>query len=155
MILLRADTGLPCVFYGDLYGCLGPDLDGRSFTGPVSGGALLPRLMLARKHYAYGSQLDYFDDPHCIGFTRTGHPSRSGGAGLAVVLTNGWTFASKHMFVGAEHAGQRWTDILRCCWGEVVIDEVGWGLFPVGPRSTAVWVSSTAENRQAVDTFNL
>ncbi|EON97142.1 putative alpha-amylase protein [Phaeoacremonium minimum UCRPA7] len=99
LILLRADTGLPCVFYGDLYGCIEPEVDGRTFSSLASGGVLVPKLMLARKLYAYGSQLDYFDQTNCIGFTRTGHPSRSGGAGLAVVLTSGWTFASKRIDV--------------------------------------------------------
>ena len=155
LILLRADTGLPCVFYGDLYGCIEPEVDGRTFSSPASGGVLVPKLMLARKLYAYGSQLDYFDQTNCIGFTRTGHPSRSGGAGLAVVLTSGWTFASKRMYVGTRHAGERWTDILHCCWGEIIIDENGWGLFPVGPRSTAVWVNSAAEGRQFMDRFDL
>lgn len=112
---------------------------------------VLPKLVLARRKYAYGPQLDYFDEPDCIGFTRLGHRSQSGGAGLAVILSNGWEFTAKRMNVGKHHAGEQWTDILRWCWGEVVIDENGWGAFPVSPRSVSVWASKTASGREHLD----
>ncbi len=115
----------------------------------------MPKMMLARKLWAYGTQFDYFDDPHCVGFTRLGHPSRSGGHGLAVVMTNGWEFARKKMFVGRHHAGELWTDLLRWCPGHVVIDEAGWGDFPVGHRSVTIWVNSGAVGREMVDSFVL
>ena len=94
MILLRANAGLPCVFYADLYGSMGQkphdkenkDTDDNThstFIPPTSGGAILPKMILARKHWAYGTQMDYFDDASCVGFTRFGHPSRSNGDGLA------------------------------------------------------------------------
>lgn len=156
-ILLRADSGLPCVFYGDLYGYLKP---GNDFAEPPFGGQLIPKLMLARKLYAYGPQADYFDHPHSIGFTRLGHPALNGlqhskGAGLAVVMTNGWSYATKTMFVGKQHAGQRWTDLLASCWGEVVIDTEGWGVFACAPRSVAVWVHRDAPGRSEVDNHTL
>lgn len=157
LILLRANTGIPCVFWADLYGSFGPDPkpDRSSFRPPVSGGIILPRLLLARQFYAYGTQADYFDQPECIGFARFGHTSRSGGAGCAVVLNIGWTFATKRMCVGARHAGERWTDLLRWTWGSVVIDAQGYGVFPVGPRGVAVWVDEKAEGRDLVDEFTL
>ena len=52
LILLRQD-GLPCVFYGDLYGIPHDDIP------PVDG---LRRLIKLREAYAYGSQTDYLDD---------------------------------------------------------------------------------------------
>lgn len=145
LILLRANAGHPCVFYSDLYGSSGRD--GRSIP-PTSGGLVLPKIMLARVLYAYGTQIDYFDKPHCIGFTRLGHKSQSGGAGLAVLISNGWEVATKRMNVGRQHAGERWTDILRWSWGEIVIDGDGWGVFRVGPRSVSLWASKTASGRQ-------
>ena len=132
-----------------------PKPDYSNFIPPTSGGAVLPRMMLARRFWAYGSQLDYLDEPHCIGFTRTGHPSKSGGAGLAVLITNSWEYQTKKMRVGRRHAGERWTDVLRWCPGSVIIDSDGFGLFPVAHRSVSVWVSSTAEGREFVDTFVL
>ncbi|KAK4175800.1 family 13 putative glycoside hydrolase [Triangularia setosa] len=150
LILLRANTGLPCVFYSDLYGSFasGPS----SFIPPMSGNpALLARLILIRKLYAYGTQNDYFSSRDCVGFTREGHPSRSGGAGLAVVMSNGWNSSTEKMFVGRQHGGEKWIDFLRLCPGEVVIDEEGWGNFLVpGNRGCSVWVSGRAERRDEV-----
>jgi alpha-amylase len=112
-------------------------------------------MMLARKLWAYGSQYDYFDDPRCVGFTRLGHDSKSGGHGLAVVMTNSWEHATKSMFVGRHHAGETWTDLLKWCPGQVVIRDDGWGDFPVGHRSVAVWVNAQADGREEVDTLVL
>ncbi|KAK0724498.1 alpha-amylase-like protein [Lasiosphaeris hirsuta] len=155
LILLRANAGIPCVFWSDLYGSFGqhPRPDRGNFIPPNSGGAVLPKMMLARQLWAYGSQFDYLDQPHCIGFTRHGHPARSGGDGLAVVMTNGWAFASKKMFVGEAHAREVWTDVLRWCPGKVVIDSAGWGEFPVACRSVSVWVNRAAQGREFVDSF--
>lgn len=153
LILLRADCGLPCVFYGNLYGY--PRPDGRGFVEPPFGGNMLPKIVLARKIYAYGRQLDYFDHPHCIGFTRLGHLAdgypADVGSGLAVLMTNGWTYTTKRMFVGTEHAGQRWTDLLHGCWGEVEIDQDGWGVFAVGPRSVTMWVNTQDGRRHEIE----
>jgi alpha-amylase len=57
------------------------------------------------------------------------------------------------MFVGGECAGEVWTDVLRWCPGRVVIGADGVGVFPVGPRSVAVWVNCAAEGREMVDDF--
>jgi alpha-amylase len=64
LILLRAHSGYPCVFYGDLYGMKGPRA-----TSPSCGGKLA-QIVLARTLYAYGHQTDYFDQAHCIGTPR-------------------------------------------------------------------------------------
>lgn len=112
---------------------------------------VIPKIILARRMYAYGPQIDYFDRPDSIGFTRVGHPSKSGGAGLAVVISNGWKVTEKRMNVGRQHAGERWTDVLSLCWGEVVIDQNGWGIFGVGARSVSAWASRTAFGRDNLD----
>jgi alpha-amylase len=149
IILLHCSSVHPCVFYADLYGSSGssPHLS----TPPTSGGHILPRLIVLRDLYAYGPQLSYFDTPCCIGFTRQGHKSKSGGAGLAVIMSNAWGVSEKRMNVGKQHAGEVWTDVLKWCWGEVAIDEEGWGDFGVGPRSVSVWVDKRAVGRQKVD----
>ena len=112
--------------------------------------------MLSRKFWAYGTEVSYFSDSKtCIGFSRFGHPSQSGGAGLAVVANTAWRYDTKRMCVGRRHAGERWTDVLGQVWGEVVVDESGHGTFPVGPRGLAVWVSKEAKGREIVELFAL
>lgn len=116
---------------------------------------MLPRLLLARRLYAYGPQADYLDRPECVGFARAGHPARSGGAGCAVVVNAGWECAAKRMCVGAAHEGERWTDLLRMTWGVVEIGAGGYGTFPVGPRGVSVWVDEKAEGRGLIEGFEL
>jgi alpha-amylase len=147
MILLRRDSGYPCVFYGDLYGILGPKP-----RRPACGGKL-PRLVLARKMYAYGVQRDYVDEAECIGWTREGSGTRktSKAAGMAVMLSTGWSWKEKKMCVGKQHAGEVWTDIMGWAWGEVTIDQAGEGVFPVGHKSMSVWVDKNAPGRKKMD----
>lgn len=137
-ILLRRE-GLPCVFYGDLYGI---PHDG---IPPVAG---LETLLLARKRCAYGQQVDYLDGPDIIGFVRggeDGHP----GSGLAAVLTDG-PGGSKTMCVGAWFAGQTFVDCLGNRKEPVVISPVGTADFPVNGGSVSVYVpAETAESMRA------
>ena len=63
LILLRKD-GLPCVFYGDYYGIPAKNVSAKKDW--------LEKLIYARKNFAYGSQIDYFNDTHIIGWVRTG-----------------------------------------------------------------------------------
>jgi alpha-amylase len=122
----------------------------------MAGGLTLPRMMLARRLWAYGTQREYFtEDKDCVGFTREGHPSQSAGAGMAVVMTTAWEYRFQRMCVGRRHAGERWTDVVKFCYGEVVIDEHGFGLFPCSPRMVSVWVNREAESRDAVDALTL
>lgn len=60
LILLQKD-GNPCIFYGDMYGL---NVDGSMV--PACDGKL-PIMAQARKHYAYGEQENYFDEPNCVG----------------------------------------------------------------------------------------
>lgn len=147
MILLKKDNGYPCVFYGDLYGIQGPKP-----RRPACGGKL-PRLVLARKLYAYGVQREYAEKAECIGWTRegSGRKKSNKAAGIAVVLNTGWSFNEKRMCVGKQHAGEVWTDIMGWAWGEMTIDQAGEAVFPVGHRSLSVWVNKTAPGRKTMD----
>ncbi|WP_057490519.1 alpha-amylase [Streptococcus orisasini] len=130
LILLRQE-GTPCVFYGDYYGISG-DFAQESFQ------AILDKLLYARKQYVYGPKEDYFDHPNCIGWTYLGdeeHPH-----GLAVVMTNseaGW----KHMTMGEHNRNKVFVDYLGNCSEEVILDDQGWGDFPVQAGSVSVWVN--------------
>lgn len=147
LILLR-NSGYPCVFYGDLYGLRGGVPN--DYLPPSAQGKI-PDLCLARKLYAYGEQNDYFDDPHCIGWVRRGTWDRTDG--VAVCLSNtGW--AEKRMWVGKEHGGERWTDLLGWEGREVVIDGDGWGIFSVGGCSASVFVNQAARGREKFGKFN-
>lgn len=127
LILLRED-GLPCLFYGDYYGIEG-EFAQESFQ------EVLDTLLYARKELAYGEQADYFDDPNCIGWTRSGN---EGGTPLAVTISND-VANSKTMEIGSDWAGQTFHDILGNCSDTVTIDEDGWGDFPVSEKSVSVW----------------
>lgn len=127
LILLRED-GLPCLFYGDYYGIEG-EFAQESFQ------EVLDTLLYARKELAYGEQIDYFDDPNCIGWTRSGN---EGGTPLAVTISND-VANSKTMEIGSDWAGQTFHDILGNCSDTVTIDEEGWGDFPVSEKSVSVW----------------
>ncbi|KAK3396735.1 glycoside hydrolase superfamily [Sordaria brevicollis] len=143
LILLRS-SGYPCVFYGDLYGLCTPTPSQPNPTSPTSPPlTILPRLLLARKYFAYGPQDDYFDYRTCIGWTRHGTWDRPTGR-CAVVMSNageGW----KRMYVGTECAGQKWEDVLGWRGEKVVIGEDGWGTFWCGGCSVGVWVWEGAE----------
>lgn len=140
LLLLRRD-GHPCVFFGDLYGTCDPYPE-----PPVQH---LPELLLARKLYAYGKQLDYFNRPDCIGWVRQGSEDRPDG--LAVVMS--WTQAAEAesqicMQVGREHAGEVWTDVLGLEAAVVMIDENGLGLFPCARNSMACFANKDAKGRK-------
>ena len=127
LILLRND-GLPCLFYGDYYGIDG-EFAQESFK------EVLDTLLYARKDLAYGEQTDYFDDPNCIGWTRSGNEDCTP---LAVTISND-AANNKSMEIGSDWAGQTFYDILGNCSDTVTIDEDGWGDFPVSEKSVSVW----------------
>ncbi|KAJ7598458.1 alpha-amylase [Mycena floridula] len=138
LILLRPD-GYPCVFWGDLYGCKGDDPQ-----EPVS---QLSDLIRARKLFAYGELRDYWDHINCVGWVRTGDPE-NGRDGCAVVLCNGDGEGVKHMEVGSEHVGEKWTDILGWYPDTVTIGEDGWADFKCNERSVSVWTKVDAKGRE-------
>ena len=126
MLLLRKDA-VPCVFYGDLYGI---PHDG---IAPVKG---LSKMLRIRKESLYGEMHDYLDDFHCIGWTFEG---KEGGSAVAVILTNECR-NQKRMYVGKQHAGKVYRDVLENRKEEVVIGEDGMGEFLVEGGSISVYL---------------
>lgn len=137
IILLRQE-GYPTIFYGDIYGTQG------KFAEPPSCGGKLPDLCLARKLYAYGEQNDYFEEPNCIGWVRLGTWDKPDGC--AVVMSNAGR-GQRRMFVGKEHVGETWTDLLGR-ETEIKIDDEGWGTFNCPGVSVAIWVNTAAAGRE-------
>lgn len=144
-ILLRKD-GLPCVFWGDLFGTHGPQAEQPACQvadGNVQGGqrrSLLPDLMRCRKLFAYGKQKDYFDSPTCAGWTRTG----AGQGGCAVILNVSQRGTVKKMQIGSP--GEAWIDVLGLIKEKVRIDATGSGLFPCKGLSASVFVRADDPN---------
>lgn len=132
LILLR-ESGLPTLFYGDYYGeSLGEKSEGY--------GKLLDPLLTLRKNHAYGEEVDYFDHPNTIGWTRLGskeHPD-----GIAVIMTNG-DEGFKKMSMGALNADSTFIDYLGNHPDEVQLDENGEADFPVKAGSVSVWINKS------------
>ncbi len=135
IILLRVD-GMPCVFLGDLDGCV-EDGD-QPATEPMSN---LPRFIKSRKHYAYGEQRDYWDHPSCVGWTRAGDEHHDG---CAVVLCVGDDEGKKWMEVGGRYKGKTFIDILGWHQGEITVNDDGWAEFVSPAHSCSIWVPKDA-----------
>lgn len=127
LILLR-EAGYPCVFCGDWQGI--------AHDGIPAVGTQLEKLLAIRAKYAYGAQHDYFDDCHCIGWTREEY-------GMAVLLSAHGD-SDKKMYVGRQHAGRVYTDALGNAQGEVTVDSDGNGLFYVKDGTVSVWLQKQA-----------
>lgn len=56
-------------------------------------------------------------------------------------------YNEKYMFVGKQHQGEIWTDVLGWEQMEVRIDENGMGMFPCPSVSLAIWVNKAATGR--------
>lgn len=132
-LILLQDSGIPCVFYGDLYGLP------HDKVKPVAG---LRQLIKLRKSYAYGLQTDYFDDPSIVGFTRSGDEWHSG-SGLAVLMTDS-DGGKKRMKVSPNLAGQKLYNVLNGLFEPVTLDDEGYGEFYVDGGSVSVWATEQA-----------
>ncbi|RYY56595.1 MAG: alpha-amylase [Chitinophagaceae bacterium] len=143
LILLRKG-GFPCVFFPDVYGT--------EYCGQNKGATdceicipplnELPALMDARRYHAYGEQVDYFDDPNCIGWTRAGHPGIPG-SGLVVLVSNASATKSKLMRLPEAFSGKELVNIFDAA-DRVLLNETATGTFMVAPGKVAVWVLSAA-----------
>lgn len=128
-LILLMQHGYPCVFYGDYYGVAGGESPHRG---------LIDTLLEARKKYAFGDQVDYFDHANTVGFLRPGdefHPD----SGVAVLMSIGKD-GDKPMNVGKHRAGEVWHEITGSIPDEVTIDDEGNGAFWVHGGKLAVWV---------------
>ena len=121
--------GYPCLFYGDYYGIKGE-------KSPHT--RIIDILLDARRKYAYGDQIEYFDHPSTIGFIRTGDEEHNG-SGLVFLMSNDEA-GSKIMSLGGKHKGEVWHEITGSISEEITLDEEGNGEFSVESRNLAVWV---------------
>lgn len=135
LILLR-EQGLPCVFYGDLYG-IPRELPGREIK-PVK---KLERLLGIRQKYGHGEQKDYFNHPNRIAWTR--------GSGMVVVMSNTNVEVSDSgnlervddgEWILFGKPGQVFVDLLGNRLEEVTVGDNGWAKFLVATSSVSVWV---------------
>lgn len=141
LILLR-EQGLPCIFYPAMYEAKYADhKNGEEVYVELNTVPNLEQMIRTRNKLAYGMQRDYFDHPNTIGWTRSGIPEKPG-SGCAIVMTNG-SAGLKHMEIGKEHAGKIYVDICGHP-DKVVINDEGWSEFPVGDKSTGVWIQEEA-----------
>lgn len=137
LILLRRG-GYPCVFAADYYGTeyKGVGKDGNEYEIVMpSHKWIIDRFLGVRRTHAFGEQNDYFDDPHCVGWTRLGNAEHPGG--LAVLLSNDGD-GVKPMQAGASDA--TYIDHTQHIEEPVVTNEEGWGEFRCKPGSVSVWV---------------
>lgn len=135
MILLTKD-GYPCLFYGDYYGCGGDQATAAKKD-------MLDPLLEARKKYAYGDEIKYFDHPNCIAIQRLGdikHPN----SGLVCILSNGDANYKKITF-NTDFARNIFYDITGNVKEKIVLDSNGRGRFVCNGGSVSVWVK---ENNQ-------
>ena len=131
MILLR-QQGYPCIFYGDYYGIPHNQISGLRDT--------LDILLYLRKNLAYGIQHDYFDDPHVVGFTRSGDAKHTGG--LAVLLSDQMG-GQKKMCIDTSYAHVCYRDCLHPEKDSVILDENGCGTFLVDSGSLSIYIPDT------------
>ena len=132
LTLLRKD-GIPCVFYGDYYGIPEKEISDKN--------EILNNLLRARKYFAYGNQVDYFNDNDIIGFVREGdeeHPD----SGLAVVMTNR-NGGSIEMNLGEKLSNSVFYDCTGNIEETVSTDENGNGSFYCKDGSCSVWIKKT------------
>lgn len=141
LVLLR-EQGVPCVFYPDLYGASYKDQgdDGGEYQIDLPVIPELAQLIAARQRFSNGAQTDYFDDKHCIAFSRSGTEQAPG---CVVVLTNG-AESGKAVGLGEALANTTWRDFLGHREEEIVTDEHGNATFTVNGGSVSVWI--LAEN---------
>lgn len=129
LILLRKD-GMPCVFYGDLYGIPSKEISPKK--------DMLEKLLYLRKHFAYGVQVDYFNDPHIIGWVRQGD-SEHYNSGMVVIMTNA-AGGCLQMNVGKKLADCVLYDYTGNLKEPIYVDQDGNGIFYVNGGSVSVWV---------------
>ncbi len=136
-ILLRRE-GYPCIFYADYYGAEYEDYgrDGsRHRVVMPSHRWLIDKFLYARKHFAYGPQIDYVDHWNRVGWTRLGdeqHPKA-----MAVLMSDGQE-GTKWMDVGRPH--MTFKDLTEHVKEPVVTNEQGWGEFRCNGGSVSVWI---------------
>jgi alpha-amylase len=136
LILLR-EAGYPCVFYGDYYGAEYPNCRGGYPVILYSHRFLIDRFLKARQEFAYGQQIDYFDHPNVIGWTRLGDPAHP--KGLAVVMSNG---GAGYKWMDVRRPNRKFIDLTGHQPQPIVTNGDGWGCFTCPAGSVSVWVET-------------
>lgn len=137
-IILLREQGYPCIFFADYYGAHYKDYgrDGNEYEIWLNSHQwIIDRFLFARKYYAYGSQYDYFDHPHIMGWTRLGSETHS--RAMAVLLSNE-AGGSKWMEVGKPNT--TFFDITEHIKEPVTTNNDGWGEFRCNGGSVSVWL---------------
>lgn len=137
LILLR-EQGVPAIFYPDLFGAQYEDSGDDGNTHQIELGKVneLESLISARQKYAWGIQTDYFDDPNCIAFVRSGTAEQPG---CVVVLSN-HEQGAKQIILGDTFSNSHWRDITGNQDAEVECNDEGAGEFTCNAGSVSVWV---------------
>jgi len=137
LILLRAE-GYPCIFYPDYYGAEYDDRgrDGNSYHISLPAHRfLIDRFLQARRDHAYGPQLDWFDHPNTIGWTRLGDSSHP--KALGVIMSNG---SDGVKWMRVDRVNTSFTDITGHSAEPVITNADGWGEFRCPGGKVSVWV---------------
>ncbi len=115
------------------------------YGNPARNRPLVPnlgKLIKIRRWYAYGEQVDHFDDDHLVGWVRKGDIEHEN-SGLAVVMSDG-DAGTLPMEIGTQFAGEQFYDAMGHCPQPVTIDENGVGQFPTEARCMSVWMRRSA-----------
>lgn len=144
LILLRKD-GYPCIFAADYYGAnyKGKGNDGKEYEiEMLSHQLILDKFLDVRRKYAYGQQHDYFDHPHCVGWTRIGNEDHPGG--MAVLISNKES-ARKSMLTASPNT--TYIDATKHIKTQVKTNNEGWGEFHCQASSVSVWIPKLKKNK--------
>lgn len=138
-ITLLRERGIPCVFYPSLYEAKYlTEKNGEEIYVEMNKVEGLEQIMKIRHKLAYGTQLDYFDDKHIVGWTREGIQEMES-SGCAVLLSNN-NDGEKWMSLGERNAGRKLIDALHKQPDTVTLNEKGEGMFKVHGRAVSVWI---------------
>ncbi|MCY0976775.1 alpha-amylase [Chryseobacterium wangxinyae] len=138
-IILLTKDAYPCVFYPDLFGAEYTDQkDGEEQHIIMPKVEILPKLMEARKLFAHGEQIKYFDHKNCIAFVRKGEKDHPG---CVVIISNSGE-GYKEIDLGKEFANSVFRDFLNIRNDEIILDDNGKGIFKVNMCSVSVWIKN-------------
>jgi alpha-amylase len=132
-IILLREEGYPCIFYPDYYGAHYVDRGYEIWMDRHRW--LIDKFLYARQYYAYGKQLNYFNHPDRIGWTRLGiqqHPQA-----MAVLLSNG---PGGSQWMKVNQPNTQFYDLTEHITEPVYTNEQGWGNFHCSGGSVSVWL---------------
>ncbi len=132
-MILFQQNGIPCVFFGDLYGIPHDNYK------PV---ADLAKMCLVRRSCAHGRQRTYYDHANYIGYTRSGNSDYKY-SGMAVLVSRKEGAEKVRMLVNVKHAGKTYVNIFNPA-EKVTLNKDGFGFFHVVKDTASVWITQEA-----------